>query len=512
MVENGAKSQLGPKSWECLACGTRNAAKDRSCHTCGAPAIIPLEPIQTLDPEELLAQFGPSGSRLIAKRYRLVATIGSGSTGSVFKAVDVNLDRVVAIKVLGAMSADGMDVNTRFLRLQTEGQILGRLRHRGLVTVFDMGNEEGVLFIVMEFVRGRPLKSFLAPGQPIPVQDAVAIMIQVCDALHHVHKHGAVHRDLKPSNVMLLEGDMVKITDFGLAKAAFGSKVIEAGLAVGTPYYMSPEQLQARDVDQRCDIFSAGIVLYEMVTGWKPFDGEDLNTVVGAILSGQFVKPRHRNILVPPEIEATIEKALTKNRDLRYFSMDEFGRDLRTWQSLREFALTDEAELSFKEPVRKLKRPYKRRTSRRRRNVIFWLAVAAFLVSASLLVAHLNSDEYALEKAATTILEDFNMHRFERVYESLSDDCKWRHSVKDFIDLPYLGFLKTRSPEEMICTVDEIVLLKEGMVANVVVSVRYADAITAQRYTMRWVKEDGKWRFRNPDYDDFRKMFAGSTG
>jgi len=511
LVENGAHSALGSKSWECLACGTRNTAENRSCRTCGAPAIIPLEPIQTLDTEELLAQFGPSGRRLIAKRYRLVAMIGGGSTGSVFKAVDVNLDRVVAIKVLGATSADGMDVNTRFLRLQTEGQILGRLRHRGLVTVFDMGNEEGVLYIVMEFVKGRPLKSFLVPDRAIPVQDAVPIMIQVCDALHHVHKHGAVHRDLKPSNIMLLEGDRVKITDFGLAKAAFGSKVMEAGLIVGTPYYMSPEQLQGKDVDQRCDIFSAGIVLYEMVTGWKPFDGGDLNGVVRAILSGQFVKPRQRNILVPLEIEAVIEKALTKNRDLRYFSMAEFGNDLKAWLGLREFSLTNESELSFKEPVRKPKVPYKRHKSRRRRAGIFWLAVAAFLISATFLLIHINSDEYALKGAADAILEDFHNHRFDRVYGRLSDDFKWRYSVKEFIDLPYLGFLKTKSPEEMLCTVDKIVFLKKEMVANVVVSVRYTDAITAQRYTMRWVKEDGKWRFRNPDYDDFRKMFPDSA-
>lgn len=511
MVENGAQSQLGPKSWECLACGTRNTAEHRSCRTCGAPSIIPLEPIQTPDLEELLAQFGPSGSRLIAKRYRLVSAIGSGSTGSVFKALDVNLDRMVAIKVLGATSADGMDVNTRFLRLQTEGQILGRLRHPGLVTVFDMGNEEGVLFIVMEFVKGRPLKSFLVAGQPVPVHEAVAIVIQVCDALHYVHKHGAVHRDLKPSNIMLLEGDRVKITDFGLAKAAFGSKVMDAGLAVGTPYYMSPEQLLGKDVDQRCDIFSAGILLYEMVTGWKPFDGEDLNGLVRAILLGRFVKPRQRNILVPPEIEAAIEKALTKNRDLRYFSMAEFGDDLKVWQGLKEFRFTDEAELSFKEPVRKAKAPYERRKSLRRGSAIFLLAVAAVFALGTVILIHVDSDEYALKRAAEAMLDDFNTHRFDSVYESLSDDFKWRYSVKDFSDLPYLGFLKSKSPEELLFSVDKIVFLKKGMVANVVVSVRYADAITAQRYTMRWVKESGKWRFRNPDYDGFRKMFPDSV-
>jgi len=511
VVENGAQSQSGPNSWECLACGTRNTAQDRSCSTCGAPAIIPLEPIQTLDPEELLARFGPSGSRLIGKRYRLVAVVGSGSTGSVFKALDVNLDRLVAIKVLSTTSADGMDVNTRFLRLQIEGQILGRLRHGGLVTVFDMGNEEGVLYVVMEFVKGRPLKSFLAPGRPMKVEDAVSIMVQVCDALQHVHKHGAVHRDLKPSNIMLLEHDRVKITDFGLAKAAFGSRVLEAGLVVGTPYYMSPEQLQAKEVDQRADIFSAGIVLYEMVTGRKPFDGEDLKDVVRAILSGRFIKPRQRNILIPVEIEAAIEKALTKNRDLRYFSISEFGNDLKSWQGLRGFALTSEAELSFKQPVRKLKGPYQRQRKLRRGAAVFLLAVAALVASVAFLLTYINSDKRALERAATAILEDFNMHRFSSVYDSLSDDFKLRYSIKDFRDLPYLGFPKTEAPEDMICVIEKIVFLEKGMAANVVVSVRYADAITAQRYTMRWVKEDGGWRFGNPDYDDFREMFAGSA-
>ncbi|MBN2209659.1 MAG: protein kinase [Candidatus Coatesbacteria bacterium] len=511
MVENGAQGQSGPNSWECLACGTRNTAETRSCNTCGAPAIIPLEPIQTLDPEELLARFGPSGSRLIGNRYRLVAAVGSGSTGSVFKALDVNLDRLVAIKVLSTTSADGMDVNTRFLRLQIEGQTLGRLRHGGLVTVFDMGNEEGVLYVVMEFVKGRPLKSFLAPGKPIPVQDAVSIMIQVCDALQHVHKHGAVHRDLKPSNIMLLEHDRVKITDFGLAKAAYGSRVSEAGLVVGTPYYMSPEQLQAKEVDQRSDVFSAGIVLYEMVTGRKPFEGENLKDVVKAILSGRFIKPRQWNMLIPAEIEAAIEKALTKNRDLRYFSISEFGNDLKSWQGLRQFALTDEAELSFSKPVRKLKGPYQRQRKLRRSVAAFLLVVAALVTSVAFLLIYVNSDKRALEEAAIAILEDFNMHRFDRVYESLSDDFKWRYSVKDFLDLPYLGFPKTGSPEEMICVVEKIVFLEKAMTANVIVSVRYANAVTAQRYTMLWVKEDGRWRFRNPDYDNFREMFGSSA-
>jgi len=505
MSRDSAHSELGPNTWQCLSCGAMNSAGDRSCRTCGAPAIVPLEPIVTLDADELLARFGPSGERLMAKRYRLIHGIGAGSTGSVFKAIDVNLDRVVAIKVLSATSADGMDVNTRFLRLQTEAQVLGRLRHPGLVTVFEMGNEDGVLFIVMEFVNGRPLKSFLVPQRPLPTRDAVSIMIQVSDALHHAHRHGVVHRDLKPSNIMLLEGDRVKVTDFGLAKVAFGGKVAETGLAIGTPYYMSPEQLRAGDVDHRSDIFSAGIVLYEMVTGQKPFDGDNLSEIVRAILSGQFVRPRELNPSLPREIDAVIEKALANDRDMRYLSMAEFGDDLRAWHSRRSFSLTEQVDLSFKEPVRHEGLHGQRKT--RRGGVVLILAVAALVVAATSVLIHVNSDKYVLNKTVDSMLEDYAMQRFDRVYQRLSDDFKGRYSLKDFLDLPYLGFLKGRSPGAMHCSVDKIIFLKRGMVANVIVSVRYSDGITTERYTMRWVKEGGEWRYRNPEYEEYVKMF-----
>ncbi len=509
MPRDSSHSEPGPNTWECISCGAINSTSDRSCRTCGAPAIVPLGPILTLDADELLARFGPSGERLMGKRYRLTRAIGGGSTGSVFKAIDTNLDRVVAIKVLSTTSADGMDVSTRFLRLRTEGQVLGRLRHPGLVTVFDMGNEDGVLYIVMEFVKGRPLKSFLIPQRSLPTEDAVSIMIQVSDALHHAHRHGVVHRDLKPSNIMLLEDDRVKVTDFGLAKVAFGGKVAEAGLAIGTPYYMSPEQLRAQDVDHRSDIFSAGIVLYEMLTGQKPFEGDNLSEIVRAILSGQFTRPRQLNGSLPAEIEAAIEKALANNRGMRYFSIAEFGDDLRAWQSRQSFSLTQEVELSFKEPVARHKGPYGQRKSRRG-EAAFILAVVALVVSATFTLIHVNSDKYALKKAADSMLEDYAMQRFDRVYQRLSDDFKGRYSLKDFMDLPYLGFLKARSPGAMLCSVDKIIFLKRGIVGNVIVSVRYSDAITAERYTMRWVKEGGEWRYRNPEYEGYTKMFPRS--
>ncbi|MBN1592728.1 MAG: protein kinase [Candidatus Coatesbacteria bacterium] len=507
MADEIAQSQLGPNSWQCLACGTRNLAESEACRTCGAPSVIPQKPIQTLDADELFERFGPTGVSLIAGRYRLLARIGSGSTGSVFKALDVNLGRTVAIKVLSTTSDDGMDINTRFLRLQTEGQVLGRLKHKGLVTVFDMGNEDGILFIVMEYIDGKPLNSFMTRGHPIQVKDAVAIMVQVCAALHHVHKRGAVHRDLKPSNIIVSEGDVVKISDFGLAKAAFGAKVLEAGLVVGTPYYMSPEQLRAKEVDHRADIFSAGIVLYEMVTGYRPFDGENLDEIVRAILAGRFIKASQRNILVPSEIDSIITKALKNDREQRYFSMGEFGNDLRAWQSSKEIGLNDWTDLSFDESAGK-RRPAEKASYSRKISLL--VAFLLILVSAVTFWTHFNSDEYLLKKSADRILDDFSKHRFEQVYEQLSDDFKLRHSIKEFDDLPYLGFFKTRWPDDMIYSIEKLVFFENHRVANVIISFRYADSIADQRYTMRWVKEHGEWRFQNPEYENYLKMFDGS--
>lgn len=506
-AEGAPRDDKEKENWECLSCGAINPNHYRFCGSCGAPQIVPLGAIQTLEPAELLRRFGPKGGSLIAKRYRLIEQIGSGSTGAVFRAVDVNLDRIVAIKVLSSSPTDGMDVNTRLLRLQTEGRVLGRLRHQGLVTIFDMGDEAGVVYIVMEFVEGETLKSRLTSGKPMPINEAVDIIVQVCDAIRHAHRHGVVHRDLKPSNIMLTEGNRVKVTDFGFAKVAFGSKVAEAGIIIGTPYYMSPEQLMGKDVDHRSDIFSTGITLYEMVSGRKPFDGRNLQEIVRAILSGGYVKPRQRNLELPMEVEVAIEKALIKNRDLRYQSIDEFSEDLKAWRDGTQFAKPSLGHLSLDDHASE--KPHGLGPAQKASITIVLLAFAALLVAVTMLLIHVHSSEYALNSSARALLEDFRMHRFGRVYDRLSDDFKWRYGMQDFADLPYIGFKKTANPEEMLCTVEKTVMLEDGREANVLVSIKYAGTDTTLRYTMRWVKAEDYWFYSNPDYEAFRKEVLG---
>ncbi len=509
MPGNGTSGDLGQSSWRCLWCGSLNSSADRSCMTCGAPAAGRGDKVVTLDAEELLERFGPGSERLISGRYRLTQAIGGGATGSVFKAIDTNLDRLVAIKVLSSSSKDGMDDRTRLLRLQTEGQVLGRLKHPGLVTVYDMGSEEGVLYVVMEFVRGCNLKSLLRKKHSLPVEDSVFIMIQVADALHYVNKHGIVHRDLKPSNIMLLEGNRAKITDFGLAKVAFGQIPTEAGLAIGTPYYMSPEQLRAQNVDHRADIFSAGIILYEMVTGQKPFYGESLGEIVQAILGGEFIRPRELKPSLPAEIESVILKALAAERGKRYFSMKELADDLRDWQSKRAFSSPELAKLTLREGREEglAEVPGKRRS---RKEIAAGLSVFLVFVLAAGAILHFTSPEYALRKEVEAILEDYAMQRFEHVYRRLSDDFKARHSLREFLDLPYLGFVRPSHPGAMVATVEEVIFLRQEITANVIVTIRYSEGIGKERYTMRWVKEGGRWRYLNPDYQIYLKQFPRS--
>ncbi|WP_369218077.1 serine/threonine-protein kinase, partial [Streptomyces flavofungini] len=222
-------------------------------------------------------------TRLIQSRYRLLDLIGRGGMGEVWRARDESLGRQVAVKCLKPMGPQHDQAFTRVLRerFRREARVAAALQHRGVTVVHDFGEYEGVLYLVMELLEGRNLSQILEDNKqhPLPVDDVVEIAAQVSAALAYTHEQGIVHRDLKPANIMLLTDGTVKICDFGIARLGadigFTSRLTGTGIAMGTPHYMSPEQISGDAVDQRSDLYSFGCVLYEIATGAPPFDLED---------------------------------------------------------------------------------------------------------------------------------------------------------------------------------------------------------------------------------------------
>ena len=261
--------------------------------------------------------------RVLSGRYELSHLVARGGMAEVYRAHDRLLDRPVALKVLfPELSVDRSFVE----RFRREAQAAANLSHPNIVPVFDWGEDEGTYFIVMEFVDGRPLSSILRSAGPLHPDRAAEVGADVAGALSYAHRHGVVHRDVKPGNVLLTDEGLVKVTDFGIARAINTEESLtQTGAVMGTATYFSPEQAEGLGVDGRSDIYSLGVVLYEMVTGRPPFLGESPVAVASKHVRETPPAPRDVNPSVPPDFEAIIMKCMAKAPDYRYAT----GEDLR---------------------------------------------------------------------------------------------------------------------------------------------------------------------------------------
>ncbi len=264
-------------------------------------------------------------------RYQLGRVLGRGAMGMVYEAQDPKLGRRVAIKtILKSHLLDdtiAREYSARFLR---EAQAVARLNHPHIVTVFDFGEEDEVAYIVMEFIEGRELAQHFESKQFFDRPTAVRMLCELLDALAYAHEHGIVHRDIKPANIMVDRQGRVKLTDFGVARLAdSNADRTVPGTMVGTPNYMSPEQIQGQAVGSRADLFAAGVVLYQFLTHQRPFAGNGQWTVQRKILTEDPVPPSVANPEVPPVFDAIVRRALAKNPDQRYQTASEFAAQLR---------------------------------------------------------------------------------------------------------------------------------------------------------------------------------------
>src|SRR3954468_9225261 len=264
-------------------------------------------------------------------RYEIVGELGKGAMGLVYKALDPMIGRTVAMKTM-RMDVHGMETDEMLKRFQNEARAAGVLNHANIVTIYDAGEQSGLFYIAMEFIEGVTLHSQIAQHRVLPVEQIIDVSRQVCAGLDVAHSHGVVHRDVKPANIMITPDKTVKIMDFGIAKA--GGGLTSAGQVLGTPNYMSPEQVKGRTLDGRSDLFSFGVILYEMVTGEKPFTGQNVTTIIYKIVNENPIAPRELDSTIHPGLSAVISRALAKNPDERYQTGAQLFKDLENYKAL----------------------------------------------------------------------------------------------------------------------------------------------------------------------------------
>jgi serine/threonine-protein kinase len=260
-------------------------------------------------------------------RYRVVGELGQGAMGIVYRAEDPELGRKVAIKTI-ALTGSSEEQDTHQLRFRQEARAAGALSHPSIVTIYDVGREGDLAFIAMELVEGRELRQLIREGALTQVQ-SIEIAALVADALAFAHERGVIHRDIKPGNIMVLPDGRVKIMDFGIARLQESDVKTQSGVLLGSPQYMSPEQVAGHALDGRADLFSLGVVLYEMLTGVKPFDAADLTQLLFWVVNLPHKPPGERNPALPPVVDYILARALKKNPEERYASAAEFASDLR---------------------------------------------------------------------------------------------------------------------------------------------------------------------------------------
>jgi serine/threonine protein kinase/predicted Zn-dependent protease len=315
---------------KCSQCGVDNPAETRFCGHCGTSLFSTKSenheaPTRTLITSTHKIRIGAN----FADRYHILEELGRGGMGKVYKALDTQVDEKLAIKILNPEVAYDEKSRERF---RNELKTTRQISHRHICRVYDFSEADGQAFITMEYVSGEDLKSLIRRIGQLTPGKAVFIARQIAEGLIEAHRLGVVHRDLKPHNIMLDKEGNVRIMDFGIARTFKKSGVTDTGVIIGTPEYMSPEQVEGRDADQRSDIYSLGIIMYEMLTGRVPFAGDTPLSVAVKQKTERPVNPRRLNPQIPTEISRIILRCLEKDRSLRFQDANQLMQELHTFE------------------------------------------------------------------------------------------------------------------------------------------------------------------------------------
>jgi len=315
-------------------------------------------------------------------KYEIQSILGKGAMGIVYKALDPDIDRQVAIKTirfdLASEETDNEEIMQRFIR---EAQAAGKLTHPNIITIFDVGREKDLTYIVMQYIEGPSLQRLIAHGEKFTVPEVTKLMEQVCSGLDFAHQHGIVHRDIKPGNILLDKNRRPYICDFGVARVDT-STLTQSGTAVGTPSYMSPEQVMGKKVDKRSDIFSVGCILYEFLTGRRPFEAESITTVIYKIINEEPPSINEVKKGLPAGFAKVIGKALAKDPNDRYQNCNQLADDLRNLDKLTDktIAVTVTREAPVPEEEEKEEEVADEEKKKSRLGLILGITIPAFLI------------------------------------------------------------------------------------------------------------------------------------
>ena len=262
-------------------------------------------------------------------RYEIVAELGKGAMGVVYRANDPMLNRILAIKTINTEEAGHEGMAEYEARFYTEAKAAGGLNHPNIIIIYDIGKSGHLVYMAMEYIEGKELREMLADGKALAVAQSVDIAAQVGEGLAYAHQHQVVHRDIKPANIMITPEGRAKIADFGIARMRSSETRTQTGVILGSPKYISPEQVVGKRADHRSDIFSLGVILYECLTGSTPFNGEGLSALMYQITNHDPAPPSASNPQVPVMLDYIIAKVLAKAPEARYQSAADFANDLR---------------------------------------------------------------------------------------------------------------------------------------------------------------------------------------
>ncbi len=339
---------------KCSKCQFENPENTKFCGNCAAPLLVLDE---TLDaPTETLVTPVPDITRgsILSDRYEIIEEIGKGGMGKVYKAFDKDINENVALKIIRPEIASNTQIIARF---QNELKMARKIAHRNVCKMYDLGKDGDTKYISMEFVPGEDLKTTLKRMGPLTIGKAIYVAKQVCEGLAEAHRIGVIHRDLKPRNIMVDREGNTRIMDFGIAASHEVKEITDSRIMLGTPHYMSPEQVSGKPTDQRSDIYSLGVIMFEMVTGQVPFDGDTTISIALKHRSEQPPDPGEINYRIPDAFSQLILKCLEKDKDKRYQSANEVLSDLRKIED--EIPTTEKILIRERTRTKRLKSRYR---------------------------------------------------------------------------------------------------------------------------------------------------------